>query len=145
MNRNVKWFFTIAPFLYAALIWYLSSQPGKPPSIGLTFWDVFKDSLHLIEFGILYWLIAFAFAAHGRFTAGVSAAMIFVCILFGGIDEIHQLFTPWRSTTWIDLFKDAIGVSVSYIILRNTYFTDKNTRMKKFISSLDQGGNHNGY
>ncbi|MCD7034638.1 VanZ family protein [Metabacillus sp. GX 13764] len=131
----MKRVFAVLPFLYAGLIWYLSSRQGNPPSDTFQFWEFFKDSLHLIEFGILYWLIFFAFAAHGRFTRGVSIAAIFVCILYGGIDEIHQLFTPLRSSTWIDLLKDAIGVLLSYYLIQRYQ-----KRLLLFI-----GGTRNGH
>lgn len=128
-----KWALTIAPILYMILIWILSSLPAdaiiKTP---FSFDRLMKESLHLIEFGILYWLIALAFAANGRWTAKASVLAALISILYGATDEIHQYFVPYRSATVIDLVKDAIGVLVSFYIMKVTYFAER----PSFITSL---------
>ncbi|WP_282033694.1 VanZ family protein [Metabacillus indicus] len=128
-----KWALTIAPILYMILIWILSSLPAdaiiKTP---FSFDRLMKESLHLIEFGILYWLIALAFAANGRWTAKASVLAAVISILYGATDEIHQYFVPYRSATVIDLVKDAIGVLVSFYIMKVTYFAER----PSFITSL---------
>ncbi|KZZ83866.1 VanZ family protein [Bacillus sp. SJS] len=136
MKKLLYWVLTIAPIAYMWLIWELSSIPGDP-NAPFTFEAVFKDSLHLIEFGILYWLFAFALAVHGKWTAGTSLAIVIVCLSYGAIDEIHQMFTPFRTSTWFDLFKDAVGITVSYIIMRYTYFKSKDSRMYRFFQRLE--------
>ncbi|WP_203289138.1 VanZ family protein [Metabacillus sp. cB07] len=129
----LKWALTIAPILYMILIWILSSLPAdaiiKTP---FSFDRLMKESLHLIEFGILYWLIALAFAANGRWTAKASILAAVISILYGATDEIHQYFVPYRSATVIDLVKDAIGVLVSFYIMKVTYFAER----PSFITSL---------
>ncbi|MEK3806918.1 VanZ family protein [Bacillus sp. FSL H8-0547] len=128
-----KWALTIAPILYMILIWILSSLPAdaiiKTP---FSFDRLMKESLHLIEFGILYWLIALAFAANGRWTAKASVLAAVISILYGATDEIHQYFVPYRSATVIDLVKDTIGVLVSFYIMKVTYFAER----PSFITSL---------
>ncbi|MGP1909946.1 VanZ family protein [Metabacillus sp. JX24] len=128
-----KWALTIAPILYMILIWILSSLPAdaiiKTP---FSFDRLMKESLHLIEFGILYWLIALAFAANGRWTTKASVFAAVISILYGATDEIHQYFVPYRSATVIDLVKDAIGVLVSFYIMKVTYFANR----PSFITSL---------
>ncbi|KEZ48852.1 VanZ family protein [Metabacillus indicus] len=128
-----KWALTIAPILYMIFIWILSSLPAdaiiKTP---FSFDRLMKESLHLIEFGILYWLIALAFAANGRWTAKASILAAVISILYGATDEIHQYFVPYRSATVIDLVKDAIGVLVSFYIMKVTYFAER----PSFITSL---------
>ncbi|MEM5016296.1 VanZ family protein [Metabacillus indicus] len=128
-----KWALTIAPILYMILIWILSSLPAdaiiKTP---FSFDRLMKESLHLIEFGILYWLIALAFSANGRWTAKASILAAVISILYGATDEIHQYFVPYRSATVIDLVKDAIGVLVSFYIMKVTYFAER----PSFITSL---------
>ncbi|AZB40878.1 VanZ family protein [Bacillus sp. FJAT-42376] len=143
MKKFLYWALTIAPIAYMWLIWELSSIPGDPNAQD-TFAAVFKDSLHFIEFGILFWLFAFALAVHGKWTAGTSIAVVAVCLAYGAIDEIHQMFTPFRTSTWYDLFKDAVGITVSYIIMRVTYFASRKSRMHRFFQRLEMLDRRNG-
>ncbi|WP_318506869.1 VanZ family protein [Bacillus sp. T3] len=81
-----------------------------------------KESLHLIEFGILYWLLVVACLTTGRLTERASLICALVAAAYGVSDEIHQSFYPYRSATIIDLVKDWIGVSVSWYIVRQGFF-----------------------
>ncbi|MCM3409880.1 VanZ family protein [Metabacillus litoralis] len=106
-----------------ALIWTLSSFPADAiVNTPFSFDSLLKESLHLIEFAILYWLIAFAFMAHGRWTERTSLIAAAIAILYGLTDEIHQSFVPARSATVIDFVKDTIGVLVSYYIAKRKFF-----------------------
>lgn len=118
-----KAIFTLLPLLYMALIWTLSSFPADAiVNTPFSFDSLLKESLHLIEFAILYWLIAFAFMAHGRWTERTSLIAAAFAILYGLTDEIHQSFVPARSATVIDFVKDTIGVLVSYYIAKRKFF-----------------------
>ncbi|WP_121663854.1 VanZ family protein [Metabacillus litoralis] len=118
-----KAIFTLLPLLYMALIWTLSSFPADAiVNTPFSFDTLLKESLHLIEFAILYWLIAFAFMAHGRWTERTSLIAAAIAILYGLTDEIHQSFVPARSATVIDFVKDTIGVLVSYYIAKKKFF-----------------------
>ena len=121
-----KLLITILPFLYMVLIWILSSNPADAIiETPFSFDDLMKESLHLIEFAILYWLIAFAFMAHNKWSERASLFAAIVAILYGLTDEIHQSFVPARSATLIDFIKDTIGVVVSYLIAKRRYFRSK--------------------
>ncbi|UHA61336.1 VanZ family protein [Metabacillus litoralis] len=118
-----KAIFTLLPLLYMALIWTLSSFPADAiVNTPFSFDTLLKESLHLIEFAILYWLIAFAFIAHGRWTERTSLIAAAIAILYGLTDEIHQSFVLARSATVIDFVKDTIGVLVSYYIAKRKFF-----------------------
>jgi VanZ family protein len=118
-----KAIFTLLPLLYMALIWTLSSFPADAiVNTPFSFDALLKESLHLIEFAILYWLIAFAFMAHGSWTERTSLIAAVIAILYGLTDEIHQSFVPARSATVIDFVKDTIGVTVSYFIAKRKFF-----------------------
>ncbi|MBZ5749109.1 VanZ family protein [Metabacillus rhizolycopersici] len=118
-----KLLITILPFLYMVLIWILSSNPADALiETPFSFDDLMKESLHLIEFAILYWLIVFAFMAHNKWSERASLFAAIVAILYGLTDEIHQSFVPARSATLIDFIKDTIGVVVSYLIAKRRYF-----------------------
>lgn len=121
-----KTIITLLPLLYMMLIWILSSNPAdaivKTP---FSFDALLKESLHLIEFAILYWLIAFAFMAHNKWSERASILAAIIAIFYGLTDEIHQSFVPSRSATLIDFIKDTIGVAVSFWIAKRKYFTGK--------------------
>ncbi|MEG6614821.1 VanZ family protein [Peptococcaceae bacterium 1198_IL3148] len=108
------------PFLYMSLIWYLSSKPSDAiVNTGLTFDATLKESLHLIEFAVLYGLWLLAFSTKGPITPKGSKTAALLAIAYGLIDEIHQSFVPYRSATLWDFTKDTIGVVVSmYIVSR---------------------------
>lgn len=121
-----KLIITILPFLYMALIWILSSHPADAiVNTPFSFDTLLKESLHLIEFAILYWLIGFAFIAHNKWSERASILAAMVAILYGLTDEIHQSFVPSRSATVIDFVKDTMGVVVSYIIVKLKFFKQK--------------------
>jgi VanZ family protein len=121
-----KLIITILPLLYMALIWFLSSNPSDAiVNTPFSFDALLKESLHLIEFAILYWLIAFAFMAHNKWSERASLLAAVIAILYGLTDEIHQSFVPSRSATVIDFVKDVIGVTVSYLIAKRKFFQKK--------------------
>ncbi|MGE6754828.1 VanZ family protein [Rossellomorea sp. NPDC071047] len=139
MKKLLKYVLTAAPFLYMILIWIMSSNPDDAvirfPDNQL---DRFiKESLHLIEFGILYGLFVVALLAHGklRFTLNFTVALI--AIFYGFVDEIHQSFVPYRSATMIDAAKDLIGVTVLFWIVNRTYFKNPDHPLTRKMKKLE--------
>ena len=121
-----KFLFTIFPLLYMGLILTLSSFPADAiVNTPFSFDSLIKESLHLIEFAILYWLLAFAFIQYDKWNERMSIVAAVIAILYGLTDEIHQSFVPARSATVIDFVKDTIGVVVSYLIAKRIYFKKK--------------------
>ncbi|MBD1383224.1 VanZ family protein [Metabacillus arenae] len=132
-----KWGLTIAPLAYMVFIWILSSLPSDAIiNTPFSFDHLMKESLHLIEFGILYWLFAFAMCANRRLTEKTNLLIAVVSIAYGGIDEIHQSFVPYRTAAWIDLIKDAIGVLLSWIIVKKYYFHAETSKIKWIFNKL---------
>lgn len=121
MKFFVKWFLRLIPFAYMILIWTLSSMPDNavvelPDS---TVDSVVKESLHLVEFAILYLLLVGAILTTGRFSFQLSLICGVIAASYGLLDEIHQSFVPARSATLIDFVKDVTGVVVaSYFVMR---------------------------
>ncbi|MFC0272493.1 VanZ family protein [Metabacillus herbersteinensis] len=114
---------TSLPIVYILFVWVLSSLPADAIlDTSFSFDSLLKESLHLIEFAILYWLLAFSFASNRKWDEKMSIVAAVISISYGAIDEIHQYFVPYRSATVIDFVKDTIGVLVSYYIVRKTYF-----------------------
>lgn len=138
MKKLAKGLSTVAPFLYMIAIWIMSSMPDNA-IIELPQSEVdrfFKESLHLIEFAILYSLIVNAFLAHGRFTNVVHVAAALIACFYGLIDEIHQAFVPFRSATIIDALKDITGVLVCFLIVQFTYFERPNSLISRLMNKF---------
>lgn len=144
MKKFAVYVISILPIMYMAVIWILSSYPAdtfvKTP---FSFDHLLKESLHLIEFGILYWFFIFAFAVHEKLTEKLSFASAMIAVFYGLCDEIHQYFVPSRSATIIDLIKDTIGVFASYYIVKIFYFQKDESKLKTFfckLAALKRGG-----
>lgn len=121
LRHFLKWLLWLLPVAYMILIWTLSSMPSDAivefPDSNV---DVFiKESMHLVEFAILYLLFVFASYATGTFSARRNILFTIIACLYGVTDEIHQSFVPYRSATVIDVIKDVIGVLISYYFVRN--------------------------
>lgn len=125
--------FSIAPFLYMILIWIMSSMPSDAV-IKFSIADrIIKESLHLIEFAILYGLFVICLCVNRKFSKNTNIVVAVVSCIYGGIDEIHQYFVPYRSATWIDFFKDITGVFVLYFFVTRSYFYRKNHWLTRFL------------
>lgn len=115
--RRLLW---VVPLLYLMMIWKMSSQPHNayvelPDSSVDRF---IKESLHLIEFAILYLLFVLAASYNKKLTPATNLLFAIVAGLYGLTDEIHQSFVPYRSATLIDFVKDITGVTIAYYIIK---------------------------
>ncbi|MGR3766122.1 VanZ family protein [Rossellomorea sp. NS-SX7] len=139
MKTLLKYILTAAPFLYMMLIWIMSSNPDDAvirfPDNTL---DRFiKESLHLIEFAILYGLFVLALLANGKLSYSINFIVALVAIFYGFVDEIHQSFVPYRSATMIDAAKDLIGVTVLFWVVNRTYFRNPGHGMTKYMKKVE--------
>ncbi|MCM3090785.1 MULTISPECIES: VanZ family protein [unclassified Cytobacillus] len=136
----VKWILRVLPLLYMALIWVLSSMPADAvvelPDLAV---DRFiKESMHLIEFGILYVLLVLAALTAGKLTPGVNILLALFACFYGIIDEIHQSFVPFRSATLIDAVKDMTGVAVCWYFISRALFYGKFKRLGKLLGFVSR-------
>ena len=99
--------------LLSVTIFVLSSIPGR--QLGWVFgWD---KALHAIEYGTLG--AAYLRALDPGGTRGRLAAIGWaLASLYGVSDEIHQLFTPGRSSDVRDVVADAIGALLGVLAYR---------------------------
>jgi len=135
----MKYVIRVLPVLYMGLIWLLSSMPSDAvvalPAEGI---DAFiKESLHLVEFGLLYLLLFLAGLTFGGFRPVMSFVFMGVAILWGLVDEIHQSFVPARSATVIDFVKDTIGVLVVSHLMHHAYFSGKFKRLGDWLRKFE--------
>lgn len=136
MKSFLRIVLSIIPFIYMALIWYMSSNPDDlildlPSSATDRF---IKEALHLIEFAILYVLFVVALAANHKLTAAASLTAAIIAGLYGIIDELHQSFVPARSATLIDAIKDIVGVLAVYFHIQYHYFKHQ----RGFLTVIDR-------
>ena len=85
-----------------------------PPSSGLptTGWD---KSNHMLGFGTLGFL---GVRSWPNRTVVVLAALL----AYGGLIEVLQSLTPYRSAEWADLLADGVGLAVGLLIARVSEF-----------------------
>lgn len=140
MKKLVVFFVRILPFLYMGVIWMLSSLPHNAViELPMSTIDRYvKESLHLVEFAILYLLFVLAFLTTDKFSLRVSFWCAVVASLYGIIDEIHQYFVPYRSATFIDVVKDIVGVYVASYFVNRAYRKNKLIKIKKWLSGRNE-------
>ena len=136
----MKWVIRILPIIYMIVIWVLSSMSSDAvvelPNDGI---DAFiKESLHLVEFGLLYVLLFFAGLTFNSFKPVISFVFMGIAIVYGLVDEIHQSFVPYRSATVIDFVKDTIGVLVASHFLHHAYFNGKFAKLGELLRRFEK-------
>lgn len=151
MNRLLRYIIILSPFGYMLLIWTLSSMPSNAVvNFGFSFDDLIRESLHLVEFGILYVLIVIALLALGKSNSKsapgnfqlseiklskVELIAIIISVLYSITDEIHQSFIPYRTASLFDLIKDWVGVGAAYFLLR-FYYKNEMSKFNKLVKKL---------
>ena len=139
----VKWFFRVLPIIYMIAIWVMSGMSSDAiVELPNSKWDGYiKESLHLVEFGILYLLLTLALLTMRELNGTINVILILISCLYGLTDEIHQSFVPYRSATVIDLVKDCVGVLVASWILTSAYKGKRFPRIGKLLKKIDNRRN----
>ena len=131
-----RWCIRLLPIAYMGFIWFLSSRPSDAV-VRLGRYDgLIKESLHLVEFGILYALFVLAFLTFGHLSRRHNRVAVIMAIAYGCIDELHQAFVPSRSADVIDIVKDVIGVCVAWYIVHRTYFRNDASKIGRFLRRI---------
>ncbi len=117
INLLLNW---LPVFLWAALIFHLSSIKQAKVS-DFFVWDyVVKKTAHVTEYAILYGLIY-------RATKKNFILAYILTILYACTDEFHQSFIIGRTATPLDLGFDASGANIASYLLWKL----KQIRLKK--------------
>ena len=100
-------YYWLPVYVYAGLIFYLSSLPVIPELI----LQVTRDTLilHAIEYAVLSLLLFRAFINSKTFRENAIHLAIIITILYGITDEIHQNFVPGRVFSGLDIIANSIG------------------------------------
>jgi len=107
--RDRAWAAALALFIIANLF-YHGAQPGTVGALAAP-WNT---AAHLLLFFLLGTLAWIAFAGR-RFWA-----VLIVCALVGGTDELAQLIEPGRAVDWLDWLADVAGLLLAGALLART-------------------------
>ncbi|MBU8881079.1 VanZ family protein [Bacillus sp. FJAT-29790] len=133
-----KWMIRALPFFYMGLVWILSNLPHNAvielPDSSID--RFFKESMHLIEFAILYLLFVLAALTTGSFSKKMNLVFAITASFYGIIDEIHQSFVPYRSATLIDVVKDIIGVLICWYFIDRASFHQRFPKLSALLRYL---------
>lgn len=115
------WFPAIA---WASFIFFLSTLHASdiPPR-----WATLNDKvIHAVLFGIMSLTVFFAVRfGHGRSPWMAALAGFLVASLYGGSDEIHQMWTPSRTPDVWDWVADSVGGSCAFLVALLPFRHDK--------------------
>ena len=126
--------------LYAALIFYLSSQSHLPQAasemehyfreilrnIGAQYFHTFKfitEYLDKLEHFMLFFVFGILLrltASHSRYPSIRENAMLVALMIgigYGALDEVHQMLVPYRSPSIYDFIADAAGIIAAQIFI----------------------------
>jgi polysaccharide biosynthesis protein VpsQ len=138
-------FFLLLTISYMAFIWIQSSYldpeslVGFSSSISQSVFLLIGASLefaHLFQFGLLYIFIIIVFLSFGRLRTWQEVTAAVIALAYGIVDEIHQLYVPFRSFSVWDLVKDAIGIVVFWWVVHRSYFYKKGSKLGHWLRSL---------
>ncbi len=98
--------------LWAGTLFGMSSRPAGP---GIPPWFLAHDKItHALAFGALAALVFFALRTGHRASASIAALGAWLLAsLYGGADEIHQMFVPSRTPDGRDLLADSAGAALA--------------------------------
>jgi len=115
-------YYWLPPLIWMTIIFYLSSRT-RIITINeyIVSFIIFK-TLHVIEYGLLYFLTFRAFYSLSDKKINRQKKFILpliISILYAVSDEIHQKFVPSREGRIRDILIDSLGVYLMYIYIKN--------------------------
>jgi hypothetical protein len=109
----------IVPPVAAAVVIFISSEilPDTflPKSWLMHRWELTLAG-HLILFGVLGFFTTRMLCSLLSFSRPrIMMLVLFGCLVFGALDELHQMFVPGRQAEWIDLAADTAGALIGAV------------------------------
>ena len=106
----------------AGVIFFLSAQSHPEDQLPLfLFKEVSDKVLHAVEYGIFALLCyrAFRWGAGPVVARQAAVLAIVTASVYGITDEMHQLFVPFRESSWQDWLADTIGAVIGALSWRS--------------------------
>ena len=137
--------FLLVTIGYMSLIWIQSSwfnpeELGELTSLLNQFVFLFigatLEFAHLFQFGLLYLCIVLVFLSFGSLQSWQELTAVFIALAYGVVDEVHQLYVPFRSFSVVDLIKDALGVWVFWLVVHKSYFVNSKSKIGHWLRSI---------
>ncbi len=118
MGEESTFRYWLPPVLWMGVIFIVSAQPILPHYPDTLLDLILKKAAHMIEYGILAFLLWRALS-RGRGTLSWSALVtaFVVSVLYAASDEYHQSFVPGRNGTPVDVGIDAVGALVALLVV----------------------------
>jgi VanZ family protein len=111
---QVLWYW-VPVVLYAGTIFYLSSQSHLEEQLPSFLLEGVSDKvLHAVEYAGLGGLCyrVFRWGMSGQVASRALLFAIVTASLYGMTDEAHQLFVPFRESSWQDWLADTVGAVI---------------------------------
>jgi len=146
-------FLLLLLFTYMAFIWIQSSH-FNPEAVGVALSERMSMELvlllgmgfelaHLFEFGVLYLLIIIVFLSFGELTKWMEGIAFSVAFFYGVMDELHQMYVPYRSASIMDLIKNTIGIIAAWWIIQKYYIQNQNAWFGRTLRKITQSARGN--
>jgi VanZ family protein len=111
---QVFWYW-VPVVLYAGTIFYLSTQSHPEEQLPSFLFELVSDKvLHAVEYAVLGGLCyrVFRWGMSGQVASRALLFAIVTASLYGMTDEAHQLFVPFRESSWLDWLADTVGAVI---------------------------------
>lgn len=129
MNLKNQIAYWLPVYLYAALIFFISSQPVLPAVMTGNIYYTYM--LHTIQyFGLS--LLLFRALLKSKFKERAFLFAILIAVAYGITDEIHQIFVPGRIFSPVDVLFNGIGSSL--ILIYSFSIFQNNRLLTKILS-----------
>jgi VanZ family protein len=100
--------------LWAAVIFILSAQSSLP-GFDVDLYDyIFKKTSHMFVYGVLYALLFRAINIEKKTYLNWQLPFL-LCLGYAILDEFHQIFTPSRHPSPIDVGYDMLGTTIAFL------------------------------
>jgi VanZ family protein len=116
LKKRKIWLVYIPLTIYWVILFIATSIPvERLPSIGFT------DKInHFIAYFILAILVNLTLIYQRKsrlLFERASIATVVICLFYGALDEVHQMFIPGRSAETLDWFADAFGAAAAVLLI----------------------------
>jgi len=119
LRNKPRLYYWLPVLLWMALIFIVSSRSNLPSHPNKTVDFTLRKAGHLVEYGVLAFLLWRAISKERGAPAPLSFGGAFAfSLLYAASDEFHQTFVPGRDGTLLDLGFDALGALLALGLIR---------------------------